>query len=66
MQHWAVTVWKDGEELVTIESNCLSGKGDLTDDDNEVIRRAGENLLGFANVCPALQQRASLPDEIPF
>lgn len=66
MDHWAVTVWKDGVELVTIESNCLSGKGDLTDEDNAVIRNAGETLLGFATVCPATQQRMSLPDEIPF
>ena len=45
--HWSVTVSRNGEELVTIESNCLSGKSDLTDEDGDVIRAAAEHLHSF-------------------
>lgn len=47
MQHWTVTVEKDGEKILTIESNCLSGKADLTSEDEQVIRNAAEHLLSF-------------------
>lgn len=66
MQHWSVTVEKDGETILTIESNCLSGKADLTGDDESVIRNAAEHLLSFVGACPATRERMSLPDELPF
>jgi len=45
-QHWAVTVSRNGEEIVTIESNCLSGR-ELSNEDERVIRNAAEHLLSF-------------------
>lgn len=45
-EHMAVTVWRNGESVVTIETNCLSGRNLLPGDD-EVIRDAARNLLGF-------------------
>lgn len=44
--HWAVTVSRDGEEIVTIESNCLSGR-EISAEDEETIRTAARALLGF-------------------
>lgn len=44
---WAVTVEADGERLVTIESSMLSGKAELTPDDEETIRTAARHLLSF-------------------
>lgn len=52
MQHWAVTVEGDGEKIVTIESNCLSGKADLTAEDEKVIQMAADHLISFINVSP--------------
>lgn len=46
-RHWRTEVYNRGEHILTIEHACLSGKESLTDDDKEVIRIAGENLLGF-------------------
>lgn len=45
--HWLVTVEREGETLVTIESGCLSGKPDFTDDEAQTIRDAAEHLLSF-------------------
>lgn len=45
-QHWAVTVERNGEIVVTIESNFLSGR-EISSEDQEVIRMAGNNLLAF-------------------
>ena len=44
--HWAVTVFRDGEEIVTIESNCLSGR-EITPEDEETIRNCAKHLLSF-------------------
>lgn len=44
--HWAVTVWRNGEEVVTIESNCLSGR-EIGADDEDAIRTAALHLLAF-------------------
>lgn len=50
--HWAVTVWREGEEIVTIESNSLSGR-EITPDDEDAIRTAAHHLLSFiGNGCP--------------
>lgn len=46
IEHWAVAVYRQGENVVTIESNCLSGRTLLPGDD-ETIRSAAMNLLGF-------------------
>jgi len=46
-QHWAVTVERNGQKVVTLSSNHLSGR-DLSEQDLDVIRLAGENLLAFA------------------
>lgn len=45
-EHWAVTVLRSGEEIVTIESNCLSGR-EITPEDEETIRIAVRHLLAF-------------------
>lgn len=45
--HWAVTVYRNGEALVVIESNCLSGKAEFSDEDARVIRMAAEHLKSF-------------------
>jgi hypothetical protein len=55
-RHWAVTVSADGEPLVTIEKNCLSGR-DLTPDDEDVIEWAAHHLLAFiGRDCGGLRQ----------
>ena len=46
-KHWAVTVSMNGEELVTIETNSLSGKPDFTDEEAQVIRDAARHLEAF-------------------
>jgi hypothetical protein len=46
-QHWAVTVRRNHEDLVTIESNCLSGKSEFSDEDARVIRMAADHLSAF-------------------
>jgi hypothetical protein len=46
--HWRVVVWRNGEELIDIESACYGGKADLSEADLQAIRQAGENLLAFA------------------
>ncbi len=45
-QHWSVTVAVDGETVLTIESNCLSGISDI-DQHSETIRTCARHLLGF-------------------
>lgn len=44
--NWSVTVERDGEEIVTIASNHLSGR-DLSPEDEETIRTAAKHLLAF-------------------
>lgn len=46
MAHWSVTVEHDGENIVTIESNCLCGR-DLSAEDEETICTAAVHLLSF-------------------
>jgi hypothetical protein len=45
-EHWAVTVERNGEKIVTIESNCLSGR-ELSAEDEQTIRTAALHLLAF-------------------
>jgi len=56
-RHWAVTVSADGEPLVTIETNCLSGR-DLTPDDEDVIQWAAHHLLAFIGRDAALRRES--------
>lgn len=46
VRHWSVTVTVEGMDVVTIESNCLSGLENVTDFRPEIIE-AAENLLAF-------------------
>lgn len=46
--HWRVEVFRDGENILTIEHASLAGKSDLTEDDLRIIRLAGDHLHGFA------------------
>lgn len=47
--HWAVTVERNGEKIVCIESNCLSGR-ELSAEDEASIQNAAEHLLSFIGV----------------
>lgn len=44
--HWAVTVERNGEQVVRIEKNCLSGR-ELSVEDEEAIRTAARHLMAF-------------------
>lgn len=44
--HWAVTVYRNGEEVVTIESDWLSGR-EISQGDEVVIRTAARCLRAF-------------------
>lgn len=48
-ESWAVTVERNGEQVVTLASNCLAGR-DLSADDERVIRMAAQHLLSFVGV----------------
>ena len=56
--YWSVTVSRNGVRLVTLSWNELAGR-DLTEDDEEAIRLAGEHLLAF--VGPRLEAHSALP-----
>lgn len=47
IHHWGVDVRVNHELILTIESNCLSGKGELTEKEEETIRLCAEHLLAF-------------------
>ncbi len=58
-ESWAVTVERNGDAVVTLASNCLSGR-DLIEGDQEIIRTAARNLLGFlGDPSPAHQPDAA-------
>lgn len=44
---WAVEVSRNGESLVRIETRCLSGKPEFSEEDARVIRMAAEHLHAF-------------------
>lgn len=50
--HWSVEVTRDGETLVTIASNCLSGKPEFTEEEAQTIRDAARNLDAFIGSPP--------------
>jgi hypothetical protein len=55
-QSWAVSVERDGENIVTIASNCLGGR-DLSAEDERVIRMAAEHLNAFVGPGPTPEGR---------
>ena len=49
VQHrWGVSVSVNGEDVLTIESNSLCGKSDLSPMELDAIRTAANHLLAFA------------------
>jgi hypothetical protein len=48
IHHWSVEVCVNHDRILTIESECLCGKSDLSDVELEAIRFAAEHLLAFA------------------
>jgi hypothetical protein len=49
--HWSVSVELNGENVVTIESNCLSGR-EVGPVEEEIIRTAARHLLAFIGDAP--------------
>ena len=45
-EHWAVSVYRQGELVVTIETNSLAGR-DLSPEDEACIRLCARHLLAF-------------------
>ena len=45
--HWAVTVDRNGVNILTIETRCLSGKARLSSQDEQTIRDCAQQLLAF-------------------
>lgn len=43
---WSVTVERDGEHVVTIDTACLSGR-EISQEDEWAIRTAAHHLLSF-------------------
>lgn len=56
-KHWSVTVERNGETVVTIESNCLSGR-DLSAEDERTILLVSEHLRAFVGVATPEPQTA--------
>lgn len=59
-RHWSVSVERDGENILTIESNCLSGR-ELSDEDEECIRNCARHLLSFVGEVAARESRPAPP-----
>lgn len=47
-KHWLVEVYEDGEKLIAIEPEMLSGQSELTESNLETIRLCAKHLIGFA------------------
>lgn len=45
-QHWAVEIRVNGEQILCIESNCLSGVDNISDY-TDIIESCAKHLLGF-------------------
>jgi hypothetical protein len=58
--YWAVTVNRRGEDILTIASHYLSGKPELTAEDEQCIRDCAQSLLAFVGEPPAAP--ASTPE----
>lgn len=59
-QSWAVMVERNGEQVVTVASNHLSGR-DLSAEDERVIRMAADHLRAFVGEPSALPSPAAAP-----
>jgi hypothetical protein len=46
-KHWAVEVFIDGDSVLRIESDCLSGNESFSRKEQTVIREAANHLLAF-------------------
>ena len=64
---YAVTVFKDGEAILTVERSMLAGNADLSDADQDAIRDAGEHLLAFVGpeICSVCGVRRKCDDACP-
>jgi hypothetical protein len=56
-RHWAVMVHRNGEDILTIESNHLSGKPEFSPEDEQCIRDCAQHLLAFIGEPPAPDPR---------
>ena len=45
--HWGVVVYFNGKNLVQMSFNEMSGWAQFSEEEEEAIRLAGENLLAF-------------------
>jgi hypothetical protein len=54
-----VSVYRNGEQVVTIETNCLSGR-DISAEDAEVIRMSARHLMAFVGDTELLHLRAEV------
>jgi hypothetical protein len=50
INHWAVSVQVNNTNILSIESNSLSGKPDLSNSELQTIRNAAQHLLSFAQL----------------
>jgi hypothetical protein len=57
---WAVSVERDGENVVTIASSCLAGR-DLSPEDETAIRHAAQHLLAFVGDPPPTPVKGDSP-----
>lgn len=61
---YSVTVSKNGEAILTIEREMLSGKSEISDEEHDAIREAAEHLLSFIGFGDAPDGKSD--DELPF
>lgn len=65
-ERWGVQVFRDGQDVVTIESNHLVGR-DLHPGDEDIIRLCAHQLLGFIGAAAAGSlPGAPRPDRITY
>lgn len=50
---YSVRVEKDGELLICIESQCYYGKGELSDEESDLVRDCATELMSFIGPKPA-------------
>jgi len=51
VKHWAVEIRVNGDEILTLESNCLSGIENIADY-RDVVVNCAEHLLAFIGKDP--------------
>ena len=60
-QHWSVSVSRNGDNLVTIESNMLAGQPEFSDEEARVIRECAAHLLAFIGPAAPVGEPAAMP-----